>query len=252
MKTLTALLIVAVAAFSSAAMAEMVGTCASATSEATPGESGAGPMDKGMMHPSIAVDASYVYEARGSEVLKFNKNDLSLVSSAMLPQPSGAGMGAGPGGSVAQASQFDRGFLRSMIDHHMGAIDMSRLAERKATHAQLRSFARDVVATQSRENQQFGTWLSQWYGVNVQPQVPADSRQMLNAMAGLSGREFEIEYMRSMIAHHMQGIQMARTAERSALHPEVRVAARNIASAQTNDIRQLRSWLSSWYGVAAP
>ncbi|WP_040779913.1 DUF305 domain-containing protein [Calidithermus timidus] len=54
----------------------------------------------------------------------------------------------------------DRAFLEGMIPHHQDAIDMSELALKKANQPELKKFAQEVIAVQSREIQQYRQWLA--------------------------------------------------------------------------------------------
>ncbi|MHB1001118.1 MAG: DUF305 domain-containing protein [Armatimonadota bacterium] len=221
------------------------------------------------MHPSIAVDGNAVYIVRGSQVLKLDKNSLRVIATGTLPDPPGmhAGMGGMPaeGGqgmmqhpdmqgmmdsmSKAPSNQFDQMFLQNMTHHHVGAIEMSRLALNKASHPELRRFAQKVINDQARENRQFASWMKSWYKKSIQPSVMPMDRNNVNQLKSLEGREFEIEYMQMMIHHHQSGIQMAQMAQQRAVHPELKTAASKIVTAQSAEIIQLKNWLSRWYNI---
>lgn len=57
---------------------------------------------------------------------------------------------------------FDEAFLRMMIPHHQGAIDMAKLAEQSAKHDEIKSMARDILSAQQREIDQMNQWLIDW------------------------------------------------------------------------------------------
>ncbi|PZA07634.1 DUF305 domain-containing protein [Meiothermus sp. PNK-Is4] len=65
------------------------------------------------------------------------------------------GMQAMPG----HAMPVDRDFLEGMIPHHQDALDMSKLALKKAAKAELRRFAQGVIDVQAREIAQYREWL---------------------------------------------------------------------------------------------
>src|SRR5690606_23166284 len=46
---------------------------------------------------------------------------------------------------MAAGADPDTAFLEEMIRHHQGAIDMAQLALERATHAELRELARDII-----------------------------------------------------------------------------------------------------------
>lgn len=225
-----------------------------------------------MMHPAIAVDDDYIYILRGNEVFKLQKSDLKIISTGTLPptpamnsaggeMPGGAMAGQGPAVTTRpemeqvmqnmrqmQPSQFEQSFLGNMIRHHQGAIELSQLALTKATHPELRKFAENVITKQSREQRQFASWLKNWYKASSVKQPRPIDDQMTSNLRNLSGRDFEIQYMRDMIIHHSEAVSMGQSAEQKAVHPEVKTAAANIVKQQSAEINELRRWLSSWYG----
>lgn len=212
-----------------------------------------------MCHMSnMVVSGDSLYIMCGNEIFRFHKDDLRLLASTMLPMPQMGGMGMMMPPHMQEMMQrmqqmrpqeFDREFLQNMMHHHAGAIAMSRLARVKADHSELRQFARNVIDDQTRENQQFANWLRQWYDTSaVATPMPQDQRSM-ERLQSLRGRDFEIEYMRAMIMHHNEAVNMARIAAQRASHPELRQAASKIVRDQSAEIEQLRGWLSSWYGI---
>ncbi|MFA5552649.1 MAG: DUF305 domain-containing protein [Trueperaceae bacterium] len=61
--------------------------------------------------------------------------------------------------AMAAGADPDTAFLEEMIRHHQGAIDMAQLALERATHAELRELARDIIVAQAEEVNQYRTWL---------------------------------------------------------------------------------------------
>lgn len=53
----------------------------------------------------------------------------------------------------------DVDFVRSMIPHHQGAIDMAKVAQKNAKDEQVRKWAADVVREQEREIAEMQAWL---------------------------------------------------------------------------------------------
>lgn len=52
-------------------------------------------------------------------------------------------------------------FMRSMIPHHQGAIDMAEVELKYGKDAQARAFAKKVIETQQAEIEQLNQWLKQ-------------------------------------------------------------------------------------------
>lgn len=60
---------------------------------------------------------------------------------------------------------FDAAFISSMIEHHQGAINMAKLAEKNAKHDEIKNMSNDIMAAQSKEIDMMKNWQTEWgYG----------------------------------------------------------------------------------------
>ncbi len=57
---------------------------------------------------------------------------------------------------------FDKAFISEMIQHHQGAIDMAKEAQKNAKHEEVKSLANDIVTAQEKEISQMKDWQKQW------------------------------------------------------------------------------------------
>lgn len=58
---------------------------------------------------------------------------------------------------------FDREFIRQMIDHHQMAVNMSGLLPDKTKRPELLKLGQDVVRTQTAEIEQMKAWQAAWF-----------------------------------------------------------------------------------------
>ena len=54
---------------------------------------------------------------------------------------------------VADGKEFDKLFASQMAHHHMGAIEMAKLAVDKAEHQEVKDLAKKIISTQSEEHE---------------------------------------------------------------------------------------------------
>ena len=69
-----------------------------------------------------------------------------------------ASQGKMPGHDMAMGNP-DKNFLENMIPHHQSAVDMAKLALKKALRPELKTFSQGVIDVQSKEITQYQTWL---------------------------------------------------------------------------------------------
>lgn len=60
-------------------------------------------------------------------------------------------------------AELEQVFLRDMIVHHQGAVDMSRELLKGNPRPELAKFANDIIDLQTKEINMQKTWLAEWY-----------------------------------------------------------------------------------------
>lgn len=56
----------------------------------------------------------------------------------------------------------------------------------------------------------------------------------------------DVMYLQMMVAHHEQGLEMVKLAERNASSPEVRTLAKAIDVTQSDEVKLMTGWLKQW------
>lgn len=57
---------------------------------------------------------------------------------------------------------FDKKFLKLMIEHHQGAIDMAKPAATNASHQEVKDLAATIISAQTKEINQMKIWQKAW------------------------------------------------------------------------------------------
>ncbi len=77
--------------------------------------------------------------------------------------------------------------------------------------------------------------------------VPVGTDPMTASLKGLSGNEFEIQFMKDMIAHHQSAVEMATLVPANTKRPELIKLSQDIISSQSKEISDMTGWLASWF-----
>ncbi len=165
--------------------------------------------------------------------------------------------------SQLRGKQLETTFMAGMIPHHEAAIEMALIARGRAAHGELRTTAANIVASQRHEREQMTAWLKAWYGLTPEQAIAASSpagRRMIQMMDKEmaehvmmlrrmpAGPEFDKMFLRMMTPHHQMAINEAQPAQDAAVHAQLLLTANTIVMNQEQEVQQMLSWLSSWYG----
>jgi uncharacterized protein (DUF305 family) len=164
-------------------------------------------------------------------------------------------MESSPGAAKAP---FELQFIDTMIAHHEGAIDAAQLVATRAAHPELKDLARSIIAQQQHEIAQMRAWRVAWFS-EAAPAINIDLPGMREGMQSmdldkldrLKENEFDLEFIRQMIAHHEGAVTMAKQLLSGDVHAELRKLCEEVISSQTAEIEEMRNWEKLW-GKKAP
>lgn len=63
-----------------------------------------------------------------------------------------------------EGDTFDQAFLKEMIIHHEGAVEMANLARTNAGHVEIKQMAEAIISAQEAEIAQMKQWQMNWFG----------------------------------------------------------------------------------------
>ena len=176
------------------------------------------------------------------------------------------------------ADSVDAGFSRDMARHHLQGVEMANLAPARSQDDDVRRLAFDISSTQTNQAGRMQGWLTLW-GLPLSGGEPmgwmGDSGHAGHGMAGmgmtssglmpgmatenelahlreLSGKAFDVEFLRLMIRHHQGGKDMAEYGAEHADVPAVRDLARSILQSQTAETTLMAKMLTDRGGTPLP
>ena len=162
-------------------------------------------------------------------------------------------MGMASPSSTTGASAADAMFAQMMIPHHEQAVEMSTLAETRASSPEIKELAAEIKGAQQPEIDQMTAWLEEW-GMPVMSGMDAMGEHGGHGMSGMltddqmqqladaQGPEFDRLFAEFMILHHEGAIDMAEDVVDSK-DPRVAALAQAILTTQAEEIAQMRAFL---------
>jgi uncharacterized protein (DUF305 family) len=152
---------------------------------------------------------------------------------------------------------FDEAYIADMLAHHEGAINMAEQAQAVTAHEEIRTLSGNITQSQSMEIMKMRTWQKDWgYEVTMSGghnshggsgmDMGGDMVEMQNKLQGLTGEAHDKEFLKQMILHHEQAVEMSRYAETNAMHQEIKDLAKEVITAQSKEIAQMKQWQKEW------
>lgn len=170
----------------------------------------------------------------------------------MGPMMGGGPMIGGSGDSFDEDRPFDLQFIDQMIPHHQMAIVSSEHMISDSERSELRELARNIQKSQAEQIDLMRGWREDWYG-SPGPAYPDPDTWDNGMMGGDSARDrmrdamggdaTDAMFLRMMIPHHQQAIDMSREALKRAEHPELKQLAEDIIAEQSAEIELMRGYL---------
>lgn len=160
---------------------------------------------------------------------------------------------------VGQANQTDGAFLDAMAPHHRSAIEMAKMAQKKAEHPEIRKLAADIVEAQTGEIELIDSIHRRLFGESEEAADHASMGLSASEMgmdmdldALETAKPFDRAFIDGMIAHHQGAIRMARIELAEGDDAEAKSLAEAVIAAQSAEIEQMNEWRVEWYGSPSP
>ncbi|UYL07435.1 DUF305 domain-containing protein [Bdellovibrio sp. SKB1291214] len=136
-------------------------------------------------------------------------------------------------------------FIDEMSAHHEGGVEMAEMAISKAYHSKLKEMAKMMKQAQQEELAKMADWRVRWYSSS--PSYTYMGAEMdMSKLEKLSGPEFDIAFLDTMIMHHPGAIFLGREAAGRSEKSEIRAFGKKISNAQQKELNEMRKMRDNW------
>jgi len=158
-------------------------------------------------------------------------------------------------------ANYDLRFIDAMTPHHLGGVEMAKVALQKSQRPQIKKLANNIIEAQNKEIAQMKQWRQAWYpkagdkpvAYNAQmakmmEMSPDQKKGMMMSMdLGAADAQFDLRFLNAMIPHHEGAVTMAQDALNKSQHPQIKKLAQSIITSQQAEIQQMKQWRKAWY-----
>ncbi|MEV1079176.1 DUF305 domain-containing protein [Streptomyces sp. NPDC050211] len=181
----------------------------------------------------------------------------SGTSASATSTPTTAGDTPAPGAF----NDADVMFAQMMIPHHEQALEMSKLADGRASDAEIKTLAADIEKAQDPEIQTMKSWLKAWgkpesaeesmpgmdhgsggmdHGSGTSGMMSEEDMQKLEAA---KGAEFDRMFAEMMIEHHQGAITMAEDEQKNGRDAASKKLAADVVKTQSAEVEKFEKIL---------
>lgn len=195
---------------------------------------------------SLALGTALALSACGSEETT-DAEPAAVDETAVDPNNPFADLESRMGERMMAAVGVDAGdsWVRKMIEHHQGAIDMARLMLERNPSEHTADMAQDTIDKQTKEIAELRKLIKEGSPdpASAEPYREAMT-SMQQAMMSATGADVEETFMRKMLAHHEGGVTLSEAALESGVSGAVRAQVMKTRDGQQKEAEMVEAMLS--------
>jgi putative membrane protein len=169
----------------------------------------------------LAVAAAFALAGCASHHTAMGAGSAGSSSAATGSAPSAPTAGA-PSAAAGPLAAMDREFATMAAGNGLYEVEVSRLAQSRATDPQVRNFAQMLVQHHTQANSELMTLL-RGKGFTPPTAMPPDKQAKIQRLSQLSGAEFDRQYIQvTGIQDHQADVALFERASREAADPQLK------------------------------
>jgi uncharacterized protein (DUF305 family) len=150
--------------------------------------------------------------------------------------------------SMPKTNDPEIDFVKMMIMHHQGAINMANVELQAGQNDSLKQTAQKIITEQQTEIQEFNSILATLTVDNSDPAFTMEQMNNMTKMGKMADEQLitgdiDNDFATLMIIHHQSAIDNASSYLHHGDNEEIKTMAHNIVDSQTMEIVELSNWL---------
>lgn len=130
---------------------------------------------------------------------------------------------SGMSGESGKITSADKHFMMEAMEGDMAEIQLAQLAQQKASSAEVKQFAQRMIDDHTKLDAQMKP-MAQQFGVEAPSDLSAKHKAVQTKLQGLSGDQFDREYIKAMVSDHSEDDQAFLHEENGAKDPTLKNA----------------------------
>ncbi len=154
-------------------------------------------------------------------------------SSSQMPSASAPG-------AAQQGQDFgDQAFVAKALEGNAAEVQLGQLAEQKSQSNDVKQFAQKMVSEHQQMTDKWFKPVAQQIGAS-EPKGPSKKdKKLAEKLQGLSGQEFDTEYIQAMVKDHRQDLKDFKNEAQSAQDPNVKQIAQQGADVISKHLQMI-------------
>ena len=157
--------------------------------------------------------------------------------------PSFSGEGSKPASTPHRP--YSLVFIDELSSHHNQGIEMARLAAARAFHPELVQMAKKMIDDQSRDVAMLKA-ISMQYFPAFRSSPDRSIGMNMDKLSTLSGVEFDLAFLDSMIGHHPAAIYLGIEVQKRSVIKVLRELGKKNQEKQTEELNMMRTLRDAW------
>lgn len=146
--------------------------------------------------------------------------------------------------TFGKADRFvDLRYLDAMIAHHKSAMELANQAKTHSKREEILGLAEIILKEEPIAINELYQWKKSFYG-NTR-EIGASEVPNL----GIYDENFDLRFLNALIAHHEEGITMAKDMQTKSTRNEILNNSDAVITFLTDGLTKLSAWREEWYGI---